>query len=145
MSRNWLRAAERYEASHRSGFIPRRKKEPARTPNLDEFLSSEEGRAAKRLLEAADTDILLSESESALSQSASVSLDETGLVKSYQVVGMAAVFTSEKPSVTNITSKEAIAFIEECGIAPGLKMSDDQHCLVSLIRRRLDELAEAAP
>lgn len=139
----WLQAAARYEAAKKPGFKKRRKQhsqKPADSvPSLSAFLLSEEGEVAKKLLAAADRFILLGESEAAMSQSTSVSLDGGGLKRSSQVVGMAAAYTKKQPEMETIDVNEALNllhFFRDDGY-------EDE--IVLHIRKELDRIAEDAP
>lgn len=139
--KNWLEAAVRYEAAKKSGFKARKKPAPKQqtTPTLKEFLTSEEGKSGMKLLTAAGTYIPLGETEPAMSRSCTISLDGTGLVRSVQVVGMAAAYSKEKPELTAISVPDAMKTL--CGIDHEKTEAD----YVAVIREGLNIIANEAP
>ena len=140
----WLKAAERYKASKRKGFRPRKKKEKPPRPTLAEFLASAEGKAARKLLAAAGTYILLGESEKCMGRTTSVSFDGKGLKKSNQMTGVAAAYSKEKPNLETISADQAVDLVTDFGIDCGDDLNAD-YVLVEKIRAECDELAANAP
>lgn len=150
--KKWLKAAERYIAAKKPGFKPRKKraKKEKPVPTLAQFMASEEGEAARKLLAAVGTYILLGESEKVMSSTVSVSLDGEGLKRSNQVVGVAAAYTDKKPQQEVIHANEAEELLEEFpkkdylgkGVTPEFLYEED---LFFFIRKRLDEIADEAP
>ncbi len=150
--KKWLDAAAWYEAAKKRGFKPRKKraKKEKPIPTLAQFMASSEGEAARKLLAAVGTYILLGESEKIMGSTVSVSLDGEGLKRSGQVVGLAAVYTEEKPQKEVIYAHDAVELLAtfpkrdylERGQAPEFFFEED---LIFFIRKRLDEIADEAP
>ena len=114
----WVEAANRYRASKQPGFKKRRKPQKdvlvvQKWGGLKEFMESDDGKAAKELLGAAHTYVILSESERMMSQTTSVCLDGDGLCLSTQVVGMAAAYTEQKPERQSVDVDEALQNIRD--------------------------------
>lgn len=140
----WLKAAERYKAAKRKGFKPRKKREKPPKPTLAEFIESDEGKAARKLLAAAGTYTLLGESERCMGRTTSVSFDGKGLKKSNQLTGMAAAYSKEEPNLESISADEAVDLVTDFGIDCGDDLNAE-YVLVEKIRERCNELAAEAP
>jgi|SRR3989344_2255023 len=140
----WIEAANRYRASKQPGFKKRRKPQKdvfvvQRWGGLEEFVKSDDGKAAKELLGAANTYVILSESETMMSQTTSVCLDGDGLCLSTQVVGMAAAYTEQKPEKKSVDVDEALENIRDF---------EDTHNETGIVReiyRGCNIIATAAP
>jgi len=140
----WVEAANRYRASKQPGFRKRRKSQRdvlvvQRWSSLEEFMKSDDCKAAKELLEAAHTYVILSESETMMSQTTSVCLDGDGLCLSTQVVGMAAAYTEQKPEKKSVDVDEALENIRDF---------EDTHNETGIVReiyRGCNIIATAAP
>lgn len=150
--KKWLKAAERYIAAKQPGFKARKKrpKKEKPIPTLAQFMASDEGEAARKLLAAVGTYVLLGESEKIMGETVSVSLDGDGLKRSSQVVGLAAAYTEKKPQQEVIHAHEALELLEKFPkkdylgkeVAPDFLYEED---LTFFIRKRLDEIADEAP
>jgi streptomycin 6-kinase len=143
--KKWLDAAKRYEASNQPGFKARKKRpsKPQGNQTLEQFMQNGEGEAAKKLLAASKNWILLGESEKAMGRTTSVALTSEGLVRSSQVVGMAAAYTKEKPQQAPVDAKEAMELIERFGGSNATGEVEQE--LLEKIRGELDQIAVNAP
>ena len=146
--KEWLKAAERYEAAKQPGFKPRKKRPaPEKSPStLATFMANGEGEAARKLLAASGGDICLGYSETVMSRTIAVIIDGEGLKTHSGVVGMAAVYTQEKPEQKSIDNAEAMRLLKSFP-EQGNLLEDhfDEETLLNNIRQRLDEIAKAAP
>ncbi len=91
---------------------------------LAEFMVSPVGVEVVAKFKAADTYMLLAESDAIMSQTGSVSIDGDGLKHSVQVVGMAAAYTKQKPEYRILDVEEALELIREYNAA-GLTNEED--------------------
>lgn len=148
MQKDWLKAAERYEAAKQPGFKPRNKRPGPEKPlvTLASFMANGEGEAARKLLTASGRDICLGYSETVMSQTNSVVLDGEGLKTHSGVVGMAAAYSKEPPRRAPIDANEAIRLLESFPEEGNLHTERfDEEPLVNNIRKALDEIAKDAP
>jgi hypothetical protein len=133
----WLDAAAAYEAAKQPGYVRPQPAPPEPPETLSGFMASDKGEAAKKLLAAANTWILLGESESAMSRTTSVAMDGEGLKRSHQVVGMAAAFSKEKAEIVTIDAEEALELLRSFDVS--------QREALGHIYAKLTELVAAAP
>jgi hypothetical protein len=135
---HWLDAAAAYEAAKQPGVVSTKPAPPPppRPTQLGEFMA-QHGEAAKRLLAAANTWVLLGESEAAMSMTTSVALDGEGLKRSHQVVGMSAAYSKNEPEIAPIEPAEAVELLTS------FEVSETDS--IQRIRDKLDQLAASAP
>jgi len=147
MTQKWIKAAERYDASKKPGFKPRRKRSVPEKPRatLASFMANGSWEAATKLLAAADREICLGYSEAVMSRTSAVIIDGEGLKSHSGVVGMAAAYTNEKPQQEPIDAALAISMLESFPPDGNMLEDYDEGKLVASIKRELDEIAAAAP
>lgn len=150
MKKQWLRAAERYEAASQPGFRARKKRPlpPTAHISLQSFLANGEGEAARKLLAASSQEICLGYSESIMSRTIAVILDGDGLKTHSGLVGMAAVYSKEEPKREVIDATKALdllrSFPKEGNLLQEHYPSDEETLLANL-HRQLNQIAAAAP
>jgi hypothetical protein len=150
MKQDWVKAAERYEAAKQPGFKPRKKRAEENKPpvTLASFLANGEGEAARKLLAASEQDICLGYSETVMSRTASVVLDGDGLKRVCGIVGVAAAYTTEKPTHEAINTVTAMQMLRQFPEDGNMLDQDDRYneqVIVEAIRKRLDAIAAEAP
>jgi hypothetical protein len=146
--KNWLKAAERYEAAKQPEFKARKKRsEPDKaSPSFAAFMANGEGAAAQKLLAASGHKICLGYSETVMSRAMAVIIDGEGLKTHSGLVGMAAAYTKEKPEQKPIDAAKALellkSFPEEGNL---LEDHFEEGTLINNLRQRLDSIATEAP
>ena len=134
----WFKAAEEYRKQPEQRASKATAVAVLEEPlTLSKFLESEDGKAAMDLLKAAGGYILIAESEAIMSRSASVSLDGNGLQTSYQTVGMAAAYTTQKPTLKPVSTDEAMEMIREYD-----ENLQSEGAVIEFITFRLNEIAK---
>jgi len=144
---NWLKAAERYQASKQPDFKPRRKraKQEKAAPTLEHFMANNEGDAAKKLLAAAGQVICLGYSEAVMSRTVAVVIDGDGLKTYSGVVGMAAAYSEEEPERNPIDAARALELLRSFSDENNNYLAEGEDDLVIKLRQELDRIAADAP
>jgi hypothetical protein len=112
------------------------------TRELEQFLRSDEGRAALDLLTASNRHINFGEEYEGGGSSVVFFIDGTGLNRSIEASGTWTVYAKEvpKPKITPITAKEAI----EAAINPRMGGKKPNE-VMTWLRSQLDAIASHAP
>lgn len=135
-SKNWERAASRYFAEKKPGFVPQAAT-VALPETLEDFMSSHAGKIAKRLLRAADIAIILVNRKRKNCRFVCIFLDGEGLFITQTYVADRLFKRSEFPDIS--ASSADARRVEESFTLPPFGG------LVRLIRETLEEIAGDAP
>lgn len=139
MGRNWFDAARKYQqAKHAQSQLPAEIDKATR--DLEQFIASNEGSAAKTLLKASGKHIIFGETEASGGFGAVYFMNGDGLQRSVEAMGMWTAYAKEvpKPNLSPITARQAV----EAAVYYNKEKPSE---VLEWLREKLNEIADSAP
>ncbi len=140
-AKKWETAARRYELhAQKQKLEPKIVLPVEASLSFQQWLDSEEGKAARLLLHNANREIVVGYTDPVNGQTAAAVFAATSRIRHVGVVGLAAAYTKEEPERTYLTNEEFVRL--------SFSVNDDLNTeadLIQFLRTELNQIADESP